>query len=171
MNGKSAWGVVTPQSGWVDPQTQQPIPNFKPPSKLRGSCYPVSRCKGERQSAKYGVKEVTDVDGNLVDVPRLNVIDAFNAGKGYSGKEIKTPTGQEKTRQDFSESGLMQVQTMRDIIERNREFVRADSGGKVQDFAAWVGSNSPDASKVPRRRTDFSGSLRWGIWWQVGSNR
>ena len=144
VNGKPAWGTLTP-NGWVDPQTQQPIPNFIPPPNYAQVAIPLADARA-KASAKYGVQEVTDGNGNLVDVPRLNVIDAFNAGKGYSGKEISTPTGQEKTRQDFSESGLMQVQTMRDIIKRNKELF-GPGGGRVQDFAAWVGSNSPDAQR------------------------
>jgi hypothetical protein len=144
VNGKPTWGTLTP-NGWVDPQTQQPIPNFIPPPNYAQIAIPLAEARA-KASAKYGVQEVTDEHGNLVDVPRLNVIEAFNAGKGYSGKEISTPTGQEKTRQDFSKSGLMQVQTMRDIIKRNKELF-GPGGGRVQDFAAWVGSNSPDAQR------------------------
>jgi hypothetical protein len=144
VNGKPAWGTLT-QNGWVDPETQQSIPNFIPPPNYAQVAIPLADARA-KASAKYGVQEVTDGNGNLVDVPRLNVIDAFNAGKGYGGKEISAPTGQEKSRQDFARSGVMQVQTMRDIINKNKDLF-GPGGGRVQDFAAWVGSNSPDAQR------------------------
>jgi hypothetical protein len=144
VGGKSAWGTLT-ENGWVNPENQQPIPNFIPAPNYAQVAIPLADARA-KASAKYGVQEVTDENGNLVDVPRLNVIDRFNAGKGYGGKEISTPVGAEKNRQDFARSGVMQVQTLRDIINKNRGLFGPE-GGRAQDLATWIGSSSPDAQR------------------------
>ena len=144
VNGKPAWGTLTP-SGWVNPETQEPIPNFIPPPNYAQVAIPLADARA-RASAQYGVQEVTDNNGKLIDTTRLDVINRARSGNPYGGKEISAPTGQEKTRQDFANSGKMQVQTMRDIINRNMSMF-GPGPGRAQDLAAWIGSSSPDAQR------------------------
>jgi hypothetical protein len=54
--------------------------------------------------------------------------------------------GAEKNRQDFSNSGILQVNTMRDIIGRNGGLF-GPGAGRLQNFVNWAGSNNPDAQR------------------------
>jgi hypothetical protein len=129
----------------VDPETQQPITNFVPPPNYAQVALPLADARA-RASAKYGIQEVTDGNGNLIDATRLDAVLKALSGHPYGGKEISTPIGAEKTRQDFAQSGKLQVQTLRDIINRNKDLV-GPGGGREQDLATWVGSSSPDAQR------------------------
>jgi hypothetical protein len=131
--------------GW-NPETQKFDRNMgEAPPNYAQVAIPLADERA-KAAAKYGVQEVTDEKGNLVNATRLDVVNRARSGNPYSGKEISTPVGAEKTKQDFALSGIMQVQTLRDIIKRNKDLF-GPAGGRAQDLAAWIGSSSPDAQR------------------------
>jgi hypothetical protein len=100
--------------------------------------------------AKYQAENntalVTDDEGLDVLATRAQAVHAAEGGHPMLSGKVGEPTGKEKDRQDFCDSALLQVNTMRDIIKRNKGLF-GPGAGRVQEFAAWVGSSSPDAQR------------------------
>lgn len=95
--------------------------------------------------AASNVVDATDPNtGASVKVTRQQAIAAANAGQPYGASALSTPGQAEKNRQDFANSGLLQIQTMRGILKRHPEFF-GPAGGRGTKLAAWVGSIDPDA--------------------------
>ena len=89
----------------------------------------------------------TDPNTNMeIAVPISAGVAAFNRGTPLLAGAYSSPIGAEKNRQDFSNSGILQVNTMRDIIGRNGGLF-GPGAGRLQNFVNWAGSNSPDAQR------------------------
>lgn len=89
----------------------------------------------------------TDPNTNMeTAVPISAGVAAFNRGAPFLAGAVSSPVGAEKNRQDFSNSGILQVNTMRDIIGRN-DGLFGPVAGRLQDFVNWAGSNNPDAQR------------------------
>jgi hypothetical protein len=89
----------------------------------------------------------TDPSTNMeIAVPISAGVAAFDQGTPFLAGAVSSPTGTEKSRQDFSNSGILQVNTMRNIIGRNSGMF-GPGAGRLQNFVNWVGSNSPDAQR------------------------
>lgn len=61
------------------------------------------------------------------------------------------PTGTERQRGDLAASALEQLDVMRAIVQ-NRPEMFGPGAGRAQQFATWIGSQDPDASKFRAAR-------------------
>lgn len=66
---------------------------------------------------------------------------AFQEDKAYNPQ----PNGTERQRADLGKSALLQIQTMRDIINRRGDLF-GPAAGRGTNLQAWVGSSDPDAA-------------------------
>ena len=96
--------------------------------------------------AMYGTTQVTDASGNVVDVPRLAAVQAFEQGTPYFSADYGKPTASEKQRQDFANSAQFIIPQMKMIIANHPE-VFGPVAGRTTTAQAWLGSQSPDAQR------------------------
>jgi hypothetical protein len=62
------------------------------------------------------------------------------------------PTGTERTRGDLAQSGILQLNTMREIANRRRDMFGPGAGSLTQ-FQTWLGSEDPDAARYRAAQT------------------
>ncbi len=96
--------------------------------------------------AMYGVTQVTDSNGEAVYIPRLEAVKAFTQGNPYMVAAYGSPTGTEKTRQDFAASAQFIIPRMKEIVASHPE-VFGPAAGRATTLQAWLGSQSPDAQR------------------------
>lgn len=75
-----------------------------------------------------------------------------NKPVGTAFQQNVRPTGTERTRADLATSAHEQLADMRDVIKKHPEFFGPGPGRKTQ-FAAWIGSQDPDAQKFLTARS------------------
>lgn len=156
--GRAAGGPIKPQATKImmvggKPMIMQFNPETRQFDKAIGEAPPTYASIAVQLAqtrayygAKYGVTQVTDANGQAVEIPRLEAIKAFEQGNPYMSAAYGTPTGTEKTRQDFSASAQFIIPRMKEIIASHPE-VFGPAMGRTTTLQAWVGSQSPDAQR------------------------
>jgi hypothetical protein len=69
-----------------------------------------------------------------------------NQPLGFATKALTQPTGTEINKGDLANSALMQIKTMRSIIQKHPEFF-GPIAGRTGNFKQWLGTNDPEAAQ------------------------
>jgi hypothetical protein len=144
VNGKPAWGTLTP-NGWVDPETQQPIPNFIPPPNYAQVSIPLAMARA-KANAEYSVTPVTSDDGSDVLQTRANVVNAAKSGNPMTAGVVGAPSGLDKKNQMLALSAIQQVNRMEQILKDDPNLTGPGSGQLTQ-LQTWLGTQDPDAQQ------------------------
>ena len=144
VNGKPAWGTLTP-NGWVDPQTQQPIPNFIPPPNYAQIAIPLATARA-KANAEYAVNPVTGDDGSDVLQTRANIVNAAKSGKPMTAGVVGAPSGLDKKNQMLALSALQQVDRMEQIL-KDDPYLTGPGSGQLTQLQTWLGIQNPDAQQ------------------------
>jgi len=135
VNGRPAWELLT-ATGWIDPQTQQPIPSFEPAPNY-AQVAPSLR-------AVEVVNPNSPTETIYETIPEATRTRA--QGKGSIDYRLQMPTGAERGRADLAMSAREQLKTMKSILT-SRHDLFGPIAGRLTNFEQWVGSQDPDAQR------------------------